>query len=516
MRPATDTNATRPAWGPEITGSLRELAPFAAIALLAWIAVLIGATIDWPQYVLSVVLMLGSTAFGVLAAARGRLTFGTVVGSVGFLAAVGVLRNAGGGSVTGISIISLLAVFQTALYLRSRISLAVVLTAVAGVYLIPLAFVGPPDYPSTGYRAALLNVALSAVIGVVTQGLVANVRMRAEDARLRERMLVLVNRAVQRLYESPNVRADVCATVKEIGGAMMAVMYETMPGSNQLRCTASTVEGTKLIGIVAAPHSAPYRALEAGREILISEDVEMHLGNPDGWRAGGSPSTVLYQPLRRGDVTVGVLAVGWGGYVDPESPSVIVAALLAHEAAAVIGRADVIDQLTDAAHTDPLTRLPNRRAWDERLRRAIAERKPLAVAMFDIDRFKQFNDTNGHPAGDRLLRDAAVAWRAAMRTGDFLARIGGEEFAMLITDADLDTATSVVERVREAMPSGQTCSAGIALCGVDESAEQLLARADRALYEAKADGRDCTRVDSLYAHASGLAEAQSPQLTHER
>jgi diguanylate cyclase (GGDEF)-like protein len=215
-------------------------------------------------------------------------------------------------------------------------------------------------------------------------------------------------------------------------------------------------------------------------------------------------------------LTVGVLAVGWGGYVDPESPSVMVAALLAHEAAAVIGRADVIDQLTDAAHTDPLTRLPNRRAWDERLRRAIAERKPLAVAMFDIDRFKQFNDTNGHPAGDRLLRDAAAAWRAAMRTGDFLARIGGEEFAMLITEADLETAIALVERVREAMPSDQTCSAGIALCGVDESPEQLLGRADQALYEAKADGRDCTRVNSLYTQASDVADAQSPQLTSER
>lgn len=503
MRPANNTNATRPAWGPEIIGSLRELAPFAAIALLAWIAVLIGATIDWPQYGLSVALMLGSAAFGVVVAARGQLTIGTVTGSVGFLAAVGLLRNAGGGSITGISIISLLAVFQTALYLRSRISLAIVLAAVAGMYLIPLAAVGAPTYPAAGYRAALLNVVLSAVIGLVTQGLVADVRRRAEEARLRERMLVLVNRTVQRLYESPNVRADVCASVREIGGAMMAVMYEAAPGSDELRCTASTVGSVdELVGFAATPNSAPYRALAAGREILISEDVEMHLGNSEVWRAGGSPCTVLYQPLRRGDVSVGVLAVGWGGYVDPESPSVMVAALLAHEAAAVIGRADVINQLTDAAHTDPLTRLPNRRAWDTRLRRAIAEGKPLAVAMFDIDRFKQFNDTNGHPAGDRLLRDAASAWRAAMRTGDFLARIGGEEFAMLITDADLDTTTFVVERVRESMPSGQSCSAGIAMCTGDESAEQLLSRADRALYEAKADGRDCTRVDSIDAGAA--------------
>jgi diguanylate cyclase (GGDEF)-like protein len=499
MRRAEYTNATRLAWGQEVVRPLRELAPFAAIALIAWVAVLVGATIDWLQYGLSVLVMLGSAAFGVLAAARGRLTFGTVTGSVGFLAAVGLLRNAGGGSVTGVSILSLLAVFQTALYLRSRASLAVVLAAVAGMYLIPLAVVGSPTYPATGYRGALLDVALSAVIGVVTQGLVADVRGRAEEARLRARMLVQVNRAVQVLYDSPNARADVCRAVKEIGGAAMAIMYEPTPDTEELRCTASTIDGSdELVGFLAAPNSAPYRALTDGQEILISENVELHLGNADVWRSGGSPSTVLYQPLRRGDKRLGVLAVGWSGHVDPESSSVIVAALLAHEAAAVIGRADFINQLTDAAHTDALTRLPNRRAWDERLRRAITKHKLLAVAMFDLDLFKQYNDTYGHPAGDRLLRDTATAWRAAMRTGDFLARIGGEEFAMLITEADLDTATSVVERLRESMPSGQTCSAGIAICGVGESPEELLIRADQALYGAKADGRDCTRIDTLY------------------
>ena len=64
---------------------------------------------------------------------------------------------------------------------------------------------------------------------------------------------------------------------------------------------------------------------------------------------------------------------------------------------------------------------------------------PVAVAMLDIDHFKRFNDTNGHPAGDRLLREAASRWRAEMRGGDFLARLGGEEFALLVTGADVTT-----------------------------------------------------------------------------
>ncbi len=102
----------------------------------------------------------------------------------------------------------------------------------------------------------------------------------------------------------------------------------------------------------------------------------------------------------------------------------VVASLLAHEVAAVIDRADVIEQLTDEALTDPLTGLPNRRAWDAQLAQAMkAGREPVAVAMFDIDHFKQFNDSYGHPAGDRLLREAAAAWKAEIRSGDFLARL---------------------------------------------------------------------------------------------
>ncbi len=102
-------------------------------------------------------------------------------------------------------------------------------------------------------------------------------------------------------------------------------------------------------------------------------------------------------------------------------------------------------------------------------------------------------------AGDKLLRQAASAWRTAMRTGDFLARIGGEEFAMLIAGDDVETATSVVERLRTVMPLSQTCSAGIALRGAGEPLEQVVSRADQALYKAKFGGRDRSCIDLVDA-----------------
>jgi diguanylate cyclase (GGDEF)-like protein len=152
----------------------------------------------------------------------------------------------------------------------------------------------------------------------------------------------------------------------------------------------------------------------------------------------------------------------------------------------------VINQLTDEALTDPLTGVPNRRAWDAQLQEALSERQPVAVAMLDIDHFKQFNDTYGHPAGDRLLREATSAWRAEMRPRDFLARLGGEEFALLLTGTDVRTAEAMVERIRARMPGGQTCSAGVAVRAGTDTPAELLSRADQALYDAKQGGRDRT------------------------
>jgi diguanylate cyclase (GGDEF)-like protein len=112
--------------------------------------------------------------------------------------------------------------------------------------------------------------------------------------------------------------------------------------------------------------------------------------------------------------------------------------------------------------------------------------------MLDFDHFKEFNDTQGHPAGDRLLRETAAAWREELRAGDLVARLGGDEFALLLPDCNAANALEVVERLRLRIPSEQTCSAGIATCMPGSPPEALMARADTALYEAKTAGRNRT------------------------
>jgi diguanylate cyclase (GGDEF)-like protein len=146
------------------------------------------------------------------------------------------------------------------------------------------------------------------------------------------------------------------------------------------------------------------------------------------------------------------------------------------------------------AETDPLTGLPNRRAWDARLRRAGLDEEPLTIAMFDLDHFKRFNDSNGHLAGDQLLRDTASNWRDLLRNGDVLARLGGEEFGLLLVGCSPSAATEITERLRQAVTDNQTCSAGLAVRRDGEPLQSVLARADHALYDAKAYGRDHSRT----------------------
>lgn len=152
--------------------------------------------------------------------------------------------------------------------------------------------------------------------------------------------------------------------------------------------------------------------------------------------------------------------------------------------------------LEGLTRTDPLTGASNRRYLDVELPREISrcERTPapLGLAMLDLDHFKPFNDTYGHPAGDALLRELVAAWRTELRAVDLLVRFGGEEFIVVFSATDLDQTEAAIERLRSLVPRGQTCSAGIAELLPGETADQLIGRADRALYAAKEDGRDRT------------------------
>ena len=153
--------------------------------------------------------------------------------------------------------------------------------------------------------------------------------------------------------------------------------------------------------------------------------------------------------------------------------------------------------LQTMATEDKLTGLPNRRAWEERVtveaRRAARSGEPLLVAMVDLDDLKSVNDTQGHAAGDRLLRASAAGWTQALRETDFIARLGGDEFGVLLPNCGESEAEAVIQRMREAMPAGHGISAGVARWDGEEPLLTLLERADQLLYVDKAESRGRVR-----------------------
>ncbi|MDX8439335.1 GGDEF domain-containing protein [Mesorhizobium australafricanum] len=160
--------------------------------------------------------------------------------------------------------------------------------------------------------------------------------------------------------------------------------------------------------------------------------------------------------------------------------------------------------LEQAALTDGLTGMQNRRYFDDALREYLQEfrriDRPVGLMILDLDHFKQVNDTHGHDVGDEVLRAVATCLRGMTRYHDVVARLGGEEFAVVTPNMDVELLARFAERIRKAIASMSilsgnvrlkvTTSVGLAVWDHKESAEDFYRRADRQLYEAKKQGRN--------------------------
>jgi diguanylate cyclase (GGDEF)-like protein len=161
------------------------------------------------------------------------------------------------------------------------------------------------------------------------------------------------------------------------------------------------------------------------------------------------------------------------------------------------------------AMTDSLTELPNRRAFDRETGRSMAQisrsAQPASVELLDIDRFKSVNDRFGHAAGDDVLRMIARVTPTILRAGDYVARVGGEEFGLLFPNTPVAQVIPVVERLREAIAANDavrvdgdkvtvTVSVGVAALDPFSKFDISWRRADMALYRAKRSGRNRVAV----------------------
>ncbi len=230
---------------------------------------------------------------------------------------------------------------------------------------------------------------------------------------------------------------------------------------------------------------------------------------------GKIDANVLCEPLLVGGQVIGSVLMSREKPIDPQEQANVHESVT--QAAPILANQRNLAVAERRAASDALTGLPNRRAADEAIKRMIAHAgrtvTPLSVVLIDLDHFKEVNDLHGHEQGDAALAAIGQILAAGVRASDFAARYGGEEFLLLLPDTDRGGAVGLAEKLRRTIESAEirdigclTASFGIAALPDDAvDSEQLLRRADRALYAAKAHGRN--RVEVAAPPAGGELRA---------
>lgn len=250
------------------------------------------------------------------------------------------------------------------------------------------------------------------------------------------------------------------------------------------------------------PHGLTYMVARNGEQIVV-EDMQKHplyTNAPSEW-----VGSIIGMPLKFNDNIVGVMNLSRttrGGFSASE---LRLLGLLADQAAVAISNASLHQTVSRQAYSDMVTGLPNRRALDERLDEEVIKARrtgnTFAVIMMDVDGFKSVNDTYGHAIGDQVLRGIFNFLATGLRSTDFLARYGGDELTLILSQSDPPSAVVVVQKILELVqqytfevPGGEKLhlglSCGIAIFPVHAStAANLLRAADEALYRAKKQQR---------------------------
>lgn len=234
-------------------------------------------------------------------------------------------------------------------------------------------------------------------------------------------------------------------------------------------------------------------------EILISKNSVADARHTRT-HSGSGPHGHIIVPLKSANQVVGVLCLYTPPDIEINTKVFHMLFAVGNQLGVAIANSKLYEEAKSFSLHDPLTGLANRRLMDVILQkscaRAIRFGTSLSVVMIDIDHFKNYNDTYGHVAGDKMLSSVARIIAARTREGDLAVRFGGEEFLMLIHQADLEKTRAAAEAVRTEVEAerGITISLGVASFSDGLSAEELIAVADKALYRAKQSGRNRVEV----------------------
>jgi len=352
-----------------------------------------------------------------------------------------------------------------------------------------------PARSGAHYRLLLTHAPLTADVAVTTLRDVSDLWRALEEQRERAEELTELTNLTRSLLEPQDpkeVREAFCLAAMRLAGAD-AVFLAEPEGDALVQSAKAAADGMPEHETVRIPlgpwtKSVTRSSFLGGTGMFVEDLQHDPRVDTDLARTVGAGSGLFSPVVWQGRV-LGEMLVAWRQPlpVPPERIARLMP-LLAADAAVAIVRADLIARLDEAAQSDPLTGLPNRRASTAQLERHLAHAKrtgaPLSVAVLDVDGLKALNDREGHEAGDALLRAAADAWRGALRREDHLARVGGDEFVLLLPDTDLEEAGRAAERLRSTAPK-VSVSIGLAQWRRGETPAALLARADELMYRDK-------------------------------
>jgi diguanylate cyclase (GGDEF)-like protein len=323
-----------------------------------------------------------------------------------------------------------------------------------------------------------------------------DLRRLNDSLRDQARGLAALGRAARALAGDTDPKAAVLEAACEASGAPVAFLLE--PSGREL--VSSAMHGVEMAPVTIQAKQDKARGAARAFSSLESyfvADARDHPALAQPLVDATSARSALFEPVVREGTVAGVMILVWREQVSAPSDSLTaVLRLIATQAAVAIEHAGLHGRIGALALSDPLTGLATRRMLEAEVPREIARARrsesPFCLAVLDLDHLGAFNMLRGEREGDRLLKETASSWAAALRDVDLLGRLGGGEFAALLPGCSLGEACDVLDRVRSRTPRAQTASAGVALWNGEEPAELLLGRAQEALAAAKAAGRDMT------------------------
>ncbi len=456
--------------------------PFAIIAAIGLLSVIVQHD-ESTTGVLVLATLVWAVACGLLmmSTVRDELSWMALAGAYLFYPYIGLLREAAGGQVSGLTILLFVPTLWLAIT-RSRTEIYIGAVLAGLTILVPMVVIGGTRYPATGWRLAFLLVVLVVLLGRVVQRIVQRLEREMSFAQS------ATERSERLFLDAPHGIAvlDDQGFIELANDALAAIVGFPADELVGRKMTELAPAGD---GTVAAHLS---RIINNGTHLGLVEDEPT-----------SNVSDCVLRNARGQDVHV-ALNSRMLLHHDASEPDVVLVSVVD-----VSERRRYQDRLAHLVDHDVLTGLANRRRFDSELQRHLERSRRYgpsgAVLLLDLDHFKQVNDSLGHNAGDQLLVTIGGLLRRSVRATDVVARLGGDEFAVLLTDGDQAAAElvgrEIVNRIRDhaatldGVNRRVTASVGaVTFLAASEHSTDILALADMTMYDAKEAGRNQVAV----------------------